>query len=75
MADFKVEQDKIVTILYTNWKGKTSLRQIIPVEVKWESSEWHPELQWILSAWDVEKGDYRSFAMKDIRSWYVDKPE
>jgi hypothetical protein len=32
----------------------------------------HPEPQWILDAWDVEKGVIRSFAMRDIHSWEPD---
>ena len=73
MSEFRVDPEKVVNILYTNWQGKTAIRHIVPIEVKWETSEWHPEPQWILDAWDVEKDARRSFAMKDIRSWFLDK--
>lgn len=73
MSEFSVEPEKGVNVLYTNWQGKTAIRRIVPIEVKWETSEWHPEPQWILDAWDIEKDARRSFAMKDIRSWFLDK--
>lgn len=59
-----------VTILYTNYKGETAYRKIIPTGKIWfGSTEWHPEKQWLLDAHDVEKGALRNFAMKDIKEW------
>lgn len=63
--------EQIVTINYTNWKGVTGERHIIPVSVEFKSTEWHPGEQWILYAFDVDKNDYRSFAMKDIHEWKI----
>jgi hypothetical protein len=62
---------KIVNILYTNWKGVTAVRRIVPIYIWWGSTPWHKEDQHLLKAHDVEKGEERDFAMKDIRSWYV----
>jgi predicted DNA-binding transcriptional regulator YafY len=59
-----------VTILYTNYKGETAYRKIIPTGKIWfGSTDWHPEKQWLLDAHDVEKGALRNFAMKDIKEW------
>lgn len=60
-----------VRILYTNYRGETSLRQIVPERVHFGSTNWHPEKQWLLDALNVEKNATRSFAMKDIRAWLV----
>ncbi len=66
----KIEKDKkIVKILYTNWKGVTSYRNIIPESIVFKATEWHPEEQWILNAFDVEKNAMRGFALKDIKEW------
>lgn len=66
----KIEKDKkIVKILYTNWKGVTSYRNIIPESIEFKATEWHPEVQWILNAFDVEKNAIRGFALKDIKEW------
>lgn len=58
-----------VVINYTNWKGETSDRTILPLRMFWGSNQWHKEEQWLLEAFDKEKHDTRTFAMKDIHSW------
>lgn len=60
---------KEVQILYTNWKGETRMRRIIPLSIEYKSTTWHKEEQWILNALDVEKNEERGFAVKDIKSW------
>ena len=67
-----MEENKIVIINYTNWKGVTALRKIIPIEMFFGSTEWHKEEQWLLKAYDIDKNAERSFALKDIKSWQVE---
>lgn len=55
-----------VTLTYTNWRGETAERSIIPMRVWFGSTDWHPEPQWLLTALDVEKGAGRDFALKDF---------
>lgn len=55
-----------VTLTYTNWRGQTAERTIIPIRVWWGSTPWHPEPQWLLTAVDAEKGLERDFALKDF---------
>jgi hypothetical protein len=38
-----------------------------PVQVWFGSTQWHPEPQWFLNARDLEKREYRDFALKDMR--------
>lgn len=66
-----MEEKKTGEILYTNWKGETRLRKIIPINIEFKATEWHKEEQWILNALDVEKNDYRGFAVKDIKECNV----
>ena len=66
-----MEDRKIVTIRYQNWKGVISDRDIIPIKVEFKATQWHKEEQWILDAFDVVKQDMRGFAMKDILEWKV----
>lgn len=63
------QDEKTVRILYTNYRGETALRTVIPEGIYFGSTEWHPEPQWLLNALDVEKAQNRSFALKDIRAW------
>ncbi len=64
-----MENKKIVEIVYTNWKGVTATRHIIPKDIFFGSTEWHTEVQWLLNAFDVDKQADRAFALKDIKSW------
>lgn len=52
--------------LYRNWRGEASWRQVIPFYVWFGKTEWHPEPQWLLRAFDVDRRADRDFAMKDI---------
>ena len=64
-----MEEEKIIKILYKNWKGETGIRNIIPKEIVFTSTEWHPEKQWCLVAYDIDKNADRTFACKDVASW------
>lgn len=55
-----------ITITYTNYRGETSERTITPIRPWYGSTEWHPEPQWLLKAYDHDKGAERDFAFKDI---------
>lgn len=58
--------EQIVGVTYTNYRGETSIREIVPVRIWFGSTDWHPQPQWLLDAFDVEKEAFRSFAMRDI---------
>ena len=64
------EQKHPVRILYTNYRGETAVRNIIPQRLVFDSNEWHHEKQWLLEAFDTEKQAIRAFAVKDIRAWF-----
>jgi len=63
-----------VRILYTNYRKQTAIRTIIPQQIRFGEAQGHLEKQWFLDAFDVEKQAQRSFAMKDIRAWFLDGP-
>ena len=65
-ADLTPDADAPLTVTYTNWRGETALRTIIPKRVWFGSTDWHSEPQWLLSAIDVEKNAERDFALKDF---------
>lgn len=58
-----------VSITYTNYKGETAERKIIPHSggLRFGTSKWHHEPQWLVSAYDVDKKADREFALKDIK--------
>ena len=63
------KKNPMVEVRYTNWKGQTSLRKIEPIKIFKGSNEFHPEEQWLLKCFDLEKNAERTFAMQGIHSW------
>lgn len=55
-----------LTIRYRNYKGVESTRRIIPLRPWYGSTSFHPTIQWLLDATDVDKGELRTFAFRDI---------
>ncbi|WP_279483440.1 hypothetical protein [Aureimonas sp. SK2] len=55
-----------LTFTYTNWRGETAERRVIPGAFRFASTEWHPEPQWLLVAFDLDKCERRDFAAKHI---------
>ena len=64
---------QVTTIDYTNWRGKRSTRQIIPIRINFANNEYHTDTQWLLEAIDLNDADHKikTFALKDIHSWGV----
>ncbi|WP_202032423.1 hypothetical protein [Agrobacterium vitis] len=60
------ERANPVTLTYTNYRGETSERTILPKNIWFGSTEWHPEPQWLLTAFDLGKQTVRDFALKDF---------
>lgn len=63
------DTDRAIRIVYTNYRGETALREIVPQRVWYGATDWHPEEQWLLDAVDLDKGASRSFALRDIQSY------
>ncbi len=60
------ESNPALVFEYTNWKGETAVRRVKPIEIWYGKTEYHPQEQWLLKALDLEKGEERNFAVKDI---------
>ncbi len=65
-----MKKSKEVRILYTNWKGETAVRRILPKKLIFTSTKWHKEIQWCLEATDLDKNEERTFTCKDIKAWF-----
>ena len=66
-VDMRALQDfeEALCFHYTNWRGETALRRAIPISIRHASTEWHPEKQWLLLAYDIDKQAEREFALAD----------
>jgi predicted DNA-binding transcriptional regulator YafY len=51
---------------YTNYKGEHEVRNVYPIGLWYGSTEWHPEKQWFIHAFDIDRNGRRDFALKDI---------
>lgn len=58
--------DTPLTIGYTNYRGETAERTIVPRSIRFASTEWHPEPQWLLLAFDLDRNADRDFALRDF---------
>lgn len=63
-----------VRIKYTNYRGETSIRRVIPRSITFGSTDWHPDKQWLLEAFDLDKDAERSFALRDVHEWGISEP-
>lgn len=59
--------ERSIRFFYTNYRGKRSIRVAVPVILQWGSSVWHPRPQWLMTAFDVDKGAERTFALEDCQ--------
>jgi predicted DNA-binding transcriptional regulator YafY len=53
---------------YTNYKGESGKRRAQIVSIFYGSNKWHTEEQWLLEAYDMEKQDFRFFAMNAMKN-------
>lgn len=58
-----------ITFTYKNHRDITSQREVVPVSISYSSNKWHPIEQWLLVAHDLQRGQTRTFALKDIKDW------
>jgi hypothetical protein len=59
---------------YTNWRGEQSTRRVWPIHLWYGATEYHPDKQWFLKAFDTDKQAERDFALRDIRNLQSDQP-
>jgi len=59
----------MVKVEYKNWKGETGIRFIIPLNIFYGNTEYHKEEQWLMKVWDLDKKDYRTYALRDVLKW------
>jgi hypothetical protein len=57
--------DAEISMVYRNYEGKIGDRTIIPRALWFGETEWHKGAQWLLRAFDVDKGAERDFALSD----------
>ena len=59
------DMPKTITVSYRNWRGETRTRPITPISMRWGSTKWHKDEQWLIFALDPEDGIEKEFALAD----------
>lgn len=54
---------RILEFGYTNHKGIYAKRRVLPAHIYHGTSKYYMERQWLLHAYDLDKKDYRDFAL------------
>ena len=57
-----------ITFWYRNYAGEEGYRRVKPVSIRFGTSEWHKEPQWLMLADDLVNEKRREFAMRDVQS-------
>lgn len=70
-GEIGIEEDNLIEFDYVNWKGEYSPRTVIVDSFFYGSNDWHIEPQWLMKAWDLQKEDFRVFAMKDMSNVFL----
>jgi predicted DNA-binding transcriptional regulator YafY len=67
-----IDTSRAVRFTYTNNRGQTGTRRVVPLAIAFDRNEWNPEEQWLMTGWDLDRQALRVFAMKLIRDWAPD---
>ncbi len=63
-----LNSERTIQMVYTNHRGETSVRRLVPIRIYFGKTEWHPADQWLLEAYDFDRAATRSYALKEIRA-------
>lgn len=58
--------DGAIVFWYRNYKGEEGYRRAKPISIRYGTSEWHKEKQWLWLMDDTVNGKRREFAMRDM---------
>lgn len=61
-----IREGDFISFMYTNWKGVTSKRKAIVKGFFFGATEFHPEYQFFIKGFDLDKETVRDFAVGDI---------
>ena len=66
MSAVHADDSPAFVFTYRNHRGVYGVRRVQPIGVRYGTTEWHPEPQWLLRAFDLDKDAEREFAMSEI---------
>lgn len=67
--------DRHMTFTYKNHAGETAERHVVPHAGYFGSTPFHPEKQWMLRGFDLDRQAFRDFALSDFLGDVWNEPE
>lgn len=64
----------ILHFIYTNHRGETAARRVVNPLLFFGATEYYPETQWLMYAFDIDKDNSRTFAVKNIKEFIEGEP-
>jgi hypothetical protein len=61
-----IEPPPILYFDYVNYRGEPSHRHVQILSVRFGSSEYHSQPQWLMKGHDLGRNEEREFAMRDM---------
>ena len=58
-------EDMAMRVVYENYKGEESIRHVLPLRTWYGSTEYHPEKQWFIKVYDLDKKAIRDYTLND----------
>jgi hypothetical protein len=54
-----------IKLMYTNYKGETEERHVVPLCIRHDISQWHGggSAVWLLDVWDLDKESEREYEL------------
>jgi predicted DNA-binding transcriptional regulator YafY len=62
----QIKQNSVIEFDYVNRKGEFSHRRAMVQRFYYGQTEYHPNQQWLLEAFDMGKSSIRTFTLKDM---------
>jgi hypothetical protein len=64
-----MDEGDVVEIDYTNHRGERRWRRIRLLRMFWGKNEWHTTMCWLVYAMDLEKKQFRYYALSGVHEW------
>jgi len=68
---YQLSKGDYIEFSYTNWEGKVGVREVIVEGLLYGSNSYHTDEQFLLEAFDIDKKEMRTFAIKDMTNIFV----
>ncbi len=62
----KIPLERAVRIVYLNHRGMDESRNIVPDRLWFGATDWYVEKQWLLDAFDIDRGVFQTLAVSRI---------